>query len=265
MCPSIVRNTRASERDVSVGPWRDGERARRYDSASNRHFYGTLLAKLAMGAGPFPAGSGLDLGCGSGFATEGLLQAFPGVAWRGVDVSAPMLARAAAKPAVAAVSLCHAAAEALPYVAGSFAVVVSNFSWHWFEPAAGDEVLRVLQPGGWLLVSAPLRHFSSAEGNRWLARKLHARRRNFRRLGSQGLRMEEMANLLPGEMRIHRLESVVIEERFPDAQTLLTTLESRGSLHAIFGADGLESFSDKPESGLAFEWHVGLLHAQRGP
>ena len=148
---------------------------------------------------------------------------------------------------------------------GLVCVVVSNFSWHWFQPAAGDEVLRVLQPGGWLLVSAPLRHFSSAEGNRWLARKLHARRRNFRRLGSQGLRIEELANLLPGEMRTHRLESVVIEERFPDASALLATLESRGSLHAIFGGDGLRASGQWPTGSLAFEWHVGLLQAQVRP
>lgn len=265
MRPSIVRSTVASERDASVGPWSDGQRARRYDSAENRQFYRTLLTRLVAGAGPFLEGRGLDLGCGSGFATEGLLQAFPGVAWQGVDVSAPMLARAACKATLAAVPLRHAAAEALPYAPGSFDVVVSNFSWHWFEPAAGDEVLRVLRPGGWMLVSAPLRHFSSAEGNRWLGRRLHARRRSFRRLGSQGLRIEEMTSLLPGEVRTHRLESVVIEERFADAQALLATLESRGSLHAIFGIDGLEAFSDRPAGGLAFEWHVGLLHAQVRP
>jgi ubiquinone/menaquinone biosynthesis C-methylase UbiE len=100
MCPSIVGNTTASERDVSVGPWCDGERARRYDCTGNRHFYGTLLTRLVAGAGPFPPGRGLDLGCGSGFATEGLLQAFPGLAWQGVDVSVPMLARATHKPAL---------------------------------------------------------------------------------------------------------------------------------------------------------------------
>jgi hypothetical protein len=71
-----------------------------------------------------------------------------------------------------------------------------------------------------------------------------------------------MASLLPGDMRTRRLESVVIEERFPDAQALLAALESRGSLYAIFGADGLQASSDVPAGSLAFEWHVGLLHAQ---
>ena len=297
MRPSTVRNTVASERDVSAGPWSDGERARRYDSANNRGFYQALLTRLVAGAGSFVEGRGLDLGCGSGFATEGLLQAFPGVSWQGVDVSAPMLARAARKPSLTVVPLRHAAAEALPYVAGSFDVVVSNFSWHWFGLGAGDEVVRVLRPGGWLLLSAPLRQFSSAEGNRWLARRLHARRRNLRRLRSQGLRVEDMTSLLPGDVRIKRLESLVIDERFPDAQVLLATLESRGSLHAIFGAEGRSEPSqgshdrvgegglspaepergrgwepcqgshigDAPVGGLAFEWHVGLLHAQVGP
>ena len=255
----------ASEPDVSVGPWSDGERARRYDSAGNGCFYRALLTRLVSGAGPFCQGRGLDLGCGSGFATEGLLQAFPAVAWQGVDVSAPMLARAAHKSTLAPVSLCHAAAEALPYATGSFDVVVSNFSWHWFRPAAGAEVLRVLRPGGWFLVSAPLRRFSGAAGNRWLARRLHASRRRFRRFASQGLRIEDMNSLLPGDLCTHRLESVVIEEQFSDAQTLLAMLESRGSLHAIFGTDGLEGCADGATGSLAFEWHVGLLHMQVKP
>ena len=255
----------ASERDVRVGPWCDDERARRYDSAGNRHFYRTLLTRLVSGAGPFPSGHGLDLGCGSGFATEALLQAFPGVAWQGADLSAPMLARAVHKPTLAAVPLLHAAAEALPYAPGSFDVVVCNFSWHWFGPGAGEEVLRVLRPGGWVLVSAPLRRLSSAPGNRWLARRLHARRNSFRRLASQGLRIDEMASLLPGGLVTRRLESAVIDESFSDASALLATLESRGSLQAIFGADGYGEHGNADAGDLAFEWQVGLLHAQVRP
>jgi hypothetical protein len=110
-----------------------------------------------------------------------------------------------------------------------------------------------------------LRRFSGAAGNRWLARRLHARRHSFRRLASQGLRIEKMASLLPGDLRTHRLESIVIEESFPDTSALLATLESRGSLHAIFGADGCEAYATPAAGALAFEWHVGLLHAQVRP
>jgi SAM-dependent methyltransferase len=245
-----------------VDPWSDGERARRYDSVANRRFYASLLTRLVAGAGRLARGRGLDLGCGSGFATEGLVQAFPGLDWEGLDVSAPMLARAAQKSSLARVALRHAAAEALPYGEASFDLVVSNFSWHWFAPAAAREVLRVLRPGGWLLVSAPLRQFSGAGGNRWLARRLHTRRHSFRRLSSQGLRLEQMSSLIPGGMRTQRLEVSVIEERFADAAALLATLESRGSLQAIFGAEGCEAPGDVPEGEMAFEWHVGLLQAQ---
>ena len=71
-----------------------------------------------------------------------------------------------------------------------------------------------------------------------------------------------MGTLVPGDHQIHGLQSVVIEERFANARALLATLESRGSLQAIFGADGLQTSGEMPEGALSFEWHVGLLHAQ---
>jgi hypothetical protein len=77
--------------------------------------------------------------------------------------------------------------------------------------------------------------------------------------------MEDMSGMLPGDVRIRRLESAVIEERFPSAQALLVTLESRGSLQAIFGADGPDATEEAAASSLTFEWHVGLLHLQISP
>jgi SAM-dependent methyltransferase len=246
-----------------VALWSDGGQAQRYDSDGNRRFYADLVARLLEGA-PTIAGRGLDLGCGSGFACEVLTCTRPQVAWHGVDVSAPMLARAGHKPLLSGVRLCRAAAESLPYGDRAFDVVVSNFSWHWFAPAAAAEVARVLRPGGWLLVCAPLRHFSQADGNRWLARRLLARRHSFRRMGSQGLRLEDLPRLLPVPLRPARLQQIVIEESFSDARSLLATLQSRGALQAIFGADHEQVAAEMPDGPLTFEWPIGLLHAQVG-
>ena len=243
--------------------WSDGGQAQRYDCEDNHKFYAGLLARLLDGA-PDLQGRGLDLGCGSGFASDVLLRERPRVSWHGVDVSAPMLARACEKPELARVRFTHAAAEALPYATAAFDVVVSNFSWHWFAPAAAAEVARVLRPGGWLLVCAPLRHFSHAAGNRWLARQLLSRRHSFRRLGSQGLRLEQLPQLLPIPLRVARLHHAIIDERFPDARILLETLESRGALQAIFGVSRDHLDAEMPHGPLAFEWPVGLLHAQVG-
>jgi SAM-dependent methyltransferase len=245
-----------------VGLWSDDGQAQRYDSDSNRAFYADLGARLLEGVPPALQGQGLDLGCGSGFATEVLVRALPRVSWHGLDVSTPMLARACRKPELARVRFCHGAAEFLPYATAAFDVVVSNFSWHWFAPVAAAEVARVLRPGGWLLLCAPLRHFSHASGNRWLAQRLLARRHSFHRMGSQGLRIDELPRLLPVVLRTSRLQQVVVEERFPDARLLLATLQSRGALQAIFGAHHQDLATDPPQGPLAFEWPVGLLHAQ---
>jgi SAM-dependent methyltransferase len=119
-----------------VGLWSENGQAQRYDSDGNRGFYAGLLACLLEGVSPGLHGRGLDLGCGSGFATQALVRALPQVTWHGLDVSAPMLARASHKPGLAPVRFCHAAAESLPYATGAFDVVVSNLSWHWFAPVA---------------------------------------------------------------------------------------------------------------------------------
>jgi SAM-dependent methyltransferase len=262
MRPSTATSLGTAPGLRSVGLWFEDGQARRYDSDGNHEFYTGLLARLLEGVSPDLQGRGLDLGCGSGFATEGLVRALPRVAWHGLDVSASMLARASGKPELARVRFVHAAAEALPYAAATFDVVVSNFSWHWFAPTAAAEVARILRPGGWLLVCAPLRHLSQAGGNRWLARRLLARRHSFHRLGSQGLRLAELPRLLPVPLHTERLREAIVEERFPDARALLSTLQSRGALQAIFGANQADLDLDLPAGPMAFEWPIGLLHAR---
>lgn len=244
--------------------WSDGGHARRYDRPGNRSFYQSALTALLDGA-PGLAGRGLDLGCGTGFATELLVSRYPGVDWLGIDAAASMLAVARAKPGLARVGFAMATAESLPLAAHSLDVVVANFSWHWFGPAAAHEVRRVLRPGGWLLATVPLRAFSAAAGNHALARAVLAQRRTFQPRASQGLRFSATAALLPGSVRLAKHELRIARERFTDAAALLDALDSRGALRAIFG-DGPIDLGKVPMGSapvqLDYTWPFALVHLQ---
>lgn len=246
--------------DLSSGAcWSGGARAQRYDREVNRDFYRTVLGCLLDGA-PELVGQGLDLGCGTGFSTEVVAAGVPRVSWQGVDCSSEMLEVARKKPGLVGIPLHEARAEALPFVDNSFDVVVANFSWHWFGASAGNEVRRVLRPGGWLLASVPLRRYSRKSGNRALARALLAGRRDFARKSSQGLRFEDVPSLLPGDVRVSKHILAEVGERFAGGADLLDVLDSRGALAAIFG--------DRPPAMIVapvpvdFEWPFAVLHVQ---
>jgi SAM-dependent methyltransferase len=139
------------ERVVARGglvPDRFDRWAATYDDSALGPAYAAAHAAVLDRAGRFVTRPRrvLDVGCGTGRLLSVASPAFPGAALVGLDVSAEMLAIAATGPP----AVVRAAAEGLPFLGGSFDLVVTTMSLrHWSDQRAGlGEVARVLAPGG---------------------------------------------------------------------------------------------------------------------
>ncbi|MGH3257964.1 MAG: class I SAM-dependent methyltransferase [Streptosporangiaceae bacterium] len=126
------------------------------------------LTQLADAVGYRVAAGGhiLDLGCGSGDLSRHLAAA--GLRMTGCDISANMLARAAACDPTASVELVRLAPgwQTLPFTTATFdAVVAASVLEYVSSPAEVlRECARVLRPGGVLLCTVP----DPAHPLRWL-------------------------------------------------------------------------------------------------
>lgn len=100
----------------------------------------------------------LDLGCGTGFVLEQVLQRHPEAECIGLDIAEGMLQHSRQRFAsVSRVQWLCADAEHLPLESGSIAVATSNFALQWCAnlTRAFVEVHRVLQPQGRFLLTLP--------------------------------------------------------------------------------------------------------------
>ncbi len=100
---------------------------------------------------------GLDVGCGTGRLLAFLHDAWPGVKFTGLDLSAPYLAEARRLVGrTARVKLIEGAAEKLPFDDAELDLMVSSFLLHELPATVRTQALaemrRVLKPGGLVVV-----------------------------------------------------------------------------------------------------------------
>ncbi|MFA5787208.1 MAG: class I SAM-dependent methyltransferase [Actinomycetota bacterium] len=120
-----------------------------FSAGEDRHWR-RVAARAATLA---PGDEALDVACGTGALAMALLEEQPALRVVGVDVSAGMLARAAARSDDRAEFLVGDAAN-LPFEDGRFAAVTIGFGLRNLrDPTAGlEEMRRVTRPGGRLVV-----------------------------------------------------------------------------------------------------------------
>ena len=105
-----------------------------------------LFDAIVAYAGPMRGRRALDLACGTGLSTRGLVAR--GIAVTGIDV-APNMLDAARRGGIDGATFYEARAEALPFGDESFGLVTCGQAFHWFDgPVVLAEIERVLVPGG---------------------------------------------------------------------------------------------------------------------
>ena len=128
--------------------------ADRYDEVAvlQREIGGRMLERLELVR--LQPQTVLDVGAGTGFSTEGLLQRYPKAWVIALDFALPMLRHAQRKGGWLRRPRCLCAdAEHLPLADGSVDLLYSNVTLQWCNDLENTfrEFLRVLRPGGLLM------------------------------------------------------------------------------------------------------------------
>ncbi len=122
-----------------------------YDGAVRFNIEGAQRLVLAIPPGQYD--DVLDVGCGTGWATQALIDRFRPARITGVDPSEGMLEQFQAKRGDIEgvdITLVQAGVEDMPVPQSSFDLVLCSMAYHWFQHrwVAAEAIARALQPGG---------------------------------------------------------------------------------------------------------------------
>jgi len=116
-------------------------------ASARPYLHPRVLAQVGEMIGTGPRRRALDVGCGTGLSSVALLDLAAEVV--GIDVARDMLRRAIHADAVSYVA---SGAEALPFRAGSFDLVVACGSMDWIDrPRFMPRAAELVGGGGWLV------------------------------------------------------------------------------------------------------------------
>lgn len=237
-----------------------GHVACEYDQPHHGRFYRRVAAELA-GRIPAdaPVGSILEVGSGTGFATEVFRRRYPDADITALEPSPEMLWRARDK--VSGVN--WRCGPLSGFSGGGFDLVLASMSYHWLD-AAEREKLMGLAENGMLALALPVTGGHGACDGNLALRKLSFRLGGRRNWPRETRRIAGITPLLRSCFSDARIYSLNIREEHENKQELAQSLYARGALYALFEEDAgparnLLAAGDGGRVG--FNWTIGLIVA----
>lgn len=252
----------ASEEDFTAARHYE-QAAARYDTNTNSLFYGriatALLDALRLPADPRNI---LEVGAGTGFATEVLRRRYPKA-----EIVALEPASAMAKRGRARVPDADWRTESLgSFPERRFDLLFSSMCWHWLSEDEKEKLIK-MGVGGRLAVAASVigapTRTGPATGNAAL-RRVYAELRPKTSWGRED-RRGRLILLRVGRGRDNAsLAYHDIEESFDSGEELADCLETRGSLRALFGTRADQAQADLAAAlaggpPIVFHWQTALV------
>ncbi len=256
----------------------DGAQIRRAFSRAARSYeqhdalqqeIGARLRQSLLDVRPQPARI-LDLGAGTGRGSAALAKALPRTQVVAADLAVPMLRAARRHAGILGRGFARVAgdAQALPFADGAFDALYSNLCVQWIsEPLPlFAELLRVLQPGGTLLLS------SFGPDTLTELRAAWAEADGTRPHVSRFLDMHDLGDAaLAAGVRDPVLSSERVTVTYPDVHALLRELKGLGATNAdaermrgLTGRARLDrmrkAYPSLPDGRIASTWEIVYLH-----